>query len=327
MEICEPCQGGNTAALSRNLHVPRGSLGSFFLFMTNSRYDNLIDPSQTTALMKELGLGTKKRFGQNFLINKRVLDKIVTGAGITGEDTVLEIGPGIGTMTQALSRAAGRVIAVEIDADLIPVLTKTLAGFDNVTVVNADILDTDIRALTKDAKGPVKVVANLPYYITTPIIMKLLEEKLPIESITVMVQKEVAERMQAAPGGKDYGALSLAVQYYCDAEIIAKVPNCSFIPRPGVDSAVIRLTLKKDPQGETGEEDTEYMFRLIRAAFSQRRKTLANTLKNDPQLSISRERVEKALAEMDLPADIRGERLSLSDFARLSNILKADSAV
>ena len=289
--------------------------------MNSHHFDNLIEPAQTTALMKELGLDAKKRFGQNFLIDARVLDKIIQGAEITKDDTVLEIGPGVGTMTQALSRAAGKVIAVEIDKDLIPVLEKTLAGCENVTVVNADIMDVDLCEIAARAGRPIKVVANLPYYITTPILMKLLEEKVPIESITVMVQKEVAERMQAAPGGKDYGALSLAVQYYCEAEVIAKVPSNCFIPRPGVDSAVIKLTLRSDPQKNAGEEDTEHMFRLIRQSFSQRRKTLSNTLRADASLGISREAVEAALSEMGLPADIRGERLSLKQFAALSNRL------
>ena len=289
--------------------------------MADNYYENLIDPSQTTALMKELGLGTKKRFGQNFLIDKRVLDKIVTGAGITGEDTVLEIGPGIGTMTQALSGAAGQVIAVEIDRDLIPVLEKTLAGRDNVTVIHADIMDVDIAEIAEKAGRPIKVVANLPYYITTPIIMKLLESGVPMESITVMVQKEVAERMQAEPGGKEYGALSVAVQYYCEAKIIARVPANCFLPRPGVDSAVICLTLRKDPQGQYGEKDTEHMFRLVRQSFSQRRKTLSNTLRADASLGLSREDVEKALEEMGLAKDIRGEKLSTAQFAALSNLI------
>jgi len=225
----------------------------------------LIDPSQTKALMKELGFDTKKRFGQNFLIDARVLDRIIDGSGITKEDTVLEIGPGIGTMTQALSDKAGKVIAVEIDRDLIPVLEKTLKGCDNVTVLNKDILTVNLQTLDGNLQAPdenlqtldgqlkspdehlktprYKVVANLPYYITTPIVMKLLESAAPIDSITVMVQKEVADRMQAAPGGKDYGALSLAVQYYCDPEIIAKAPSCCFLPPPKVDSEVIRLTV------------------------------------------------------------------------------------
>ena len=289
--------------------------------MNGHHFDNLIEPSQTTALMKELGLDAKKRFGQNFLIDARVLDKIIGGAEITKEDAVLEIGPGIGTMTQALSRAAGAVIAVEIDKDLIPVLEKTLAGFDNVTVIHADIMDTDVAAIAAQAGRPLKVVANLPYYITTPILMKLLEEKAPIESITVMVQKEVAERMQAAPGGKEYGALSLAVQYYCEAQIITKVPSNCFIPRPGVDSAVIKLTLRKDPQENAGEEDTEHMFRLIRQSFSQRRKTLSNTLRADASLGLTREAIAEALSEMGLPEDIRGERLSLKQFAELSKRL------
>lgn len=289
----------------------------------SEKYPKLINPKVTIALMQELGLSTKKRFGQNFLIDERVLGRIVTGADITKEDTVLEIGPGVGTMTQALSEAAGRVIAVEIDKDLIPVLEKTLAGYDNVTVLNKDILEVDLDTLdglfTEEGKR-YKVVANLPYYITTPILMKLLESRAPIESITVMVQKEVAERMQAAPGGKDYGALTLAVQYYSGTEILANVPQNSFIPRPNVDSAVIKLSCYEEPPIEPS--DPEYMFRLIHQSFSQRRKTLVNTLKSAPELSLSREKIEEALTELGLSADIRGERLSLSEFARLSDLLR-----
>ena len=291
-----------------------------------SKYPPLIEPKVTAALMQELGLSTKKRFGQNFLIDSHVLSRIIAGAGITKDDTVLEIGPGIGTMTQALSEAAGSVIAVEIDHDLIPVLSKTLAGYDNVTVINQDILLVDLFTLDGNFLPQngrkYKVVANLPYYITTPILMKLLESRAPIESITVMVQKEVAERMEADPGGKDYGALSLSVQYYCDTKIIANVPQNCFIPRPNVDSAVIRLLCYDTPPVEA--EDPEYMFRLIRQAFSQRRKTLVNTLKSAPEMNLTREKVEEALAQMGLSADIRGERLSLSQFAKLSGLLKQE---
>ncbi|MDO4488057.1 MAG: 16S rRNA (adenine(1518)-N(6)/adenine(1519)-N(6))-dimethyltransferase RsmA [Eubacteriales bacterium] len=304
--------------------------------MSINKFDNLIDPKQTAALMKELELGAKKRFGQNFLIDERILTRIIDGAGITKEDTVLEIGPGIGTMTQALAKRAGRVIAVEIDSELIPVLGKTLEGFDNTEVINRDILEVDISDLAAGRR--LKVVANLPYYITTPIIMKLLEGNAPIESITVMVQKEVADRMQAAPGGKDYGALSVAVQYYTVPEILSNVPNCCFIPRPGVDSAVINLKLRENPEvikeenasrkaePETGCDvvtvnDREFMFKIVKAAFSQRRKTLSNTLKNDKSLGLTREDVTAALTRMGLSEDIRGERLSVRDFAVLSGLL------
>ena len=305
------------------------------------KYGKLIDPKVTAKLMDELGYSTKKRFGQNFLVDERVLDRIMDGSEITKETTVLEIGPGVGTMTQAIAERAGRVIAVEIDRDLIPVLEKTLAGYDNVTVINKDILEVDL--VTLDGLLPVgstyKVVANLPYYITTPIIMELLECGAPIDSITVMVQKEVAERMEAAPGGKEYGALSVAVQYYCIPEILTKVPCCCFIPRPNVDSAVIRLICREHPEviaitktekngtvTETGEtvevRDPDFMFRLVRAAFAQRRKTLANSIKNDPSLGFPREEVAEVLEQMGLGADIRGERLSTAQFAEFSNRLK-----
>jgi 16S rRNA (adenine1518-N6/adenine1519-N6)-dimethyltransferase len=287
---------------------------------------DLIIPRNTIQFLQDHGISAKKRYGQNFLIEPRVLKKIIEGAGITKEDTVLEIGPGIGTMTQALCEAAGRVIAVEIDRDMIPLLEENLAGYDNYEIINDDILKVDLGALAEQAfaenAGRFKVVANLPYYITTPIIMGLLEQKPPLESITVMVQKEVAERMQAQPGTKDYGALTLAVQYYTEAEIIANVPSNCFIPRPNVDSAVIRLTLHEErpvqPQDETK------MFRVIRASFAQRRKTFVNGLKNDPVLQaegIDRERIEAAFSQMGLDPNVRGERLTLEEFARLSDIL------
>jgi len=305
------------------------------------KFGKLIDPKVTARLMEELGYSTKKRFGQNFLVDERVLDRIMDGAGITKDSIVLEIGPGVGTMTQAIAERAGKVIAVEIDRDLIPVLERTLAGYDNVTVINKDILEADL--MTIDGLLPegktYQVVANLPYYITTPIIMKLLESGAPIESITVMVQKEVAERMEAAPGGKEYGALSVAVQYYCVPQVIAKVPCNCFIPRPNVDSAVIKLTRREHPEEikvtqvqkngavqETGDvvkvNDPAYMFRLVKAAFGQRRKTLVNTLKNDPTLNLTREQVTAVLNDMGLGEDIRGERLSTAQFAELSNRLK-----
>lgn len=278
----------------------------------------LIEPQNTIALIKAHDFSFKKRFGQNFLIDSHVLDKIIRGAEIGKEDAVLEIGPGIGTLTQALCEAAGEVTAVEIDRDLIPILEKTLAAYDNVRIINEDILKLDLSAISEK---PLKVVANLPYYITTPIIMGLFESGAPLLSITVMVQKEVADRMQAAPGGKDYGALSLAVQYYAEAEIIANVPPNCFIPRPGVGSAVIRLTKHAAPPVQP--KDEKFMFRLIRAAFAQRRKTLVNTLRNDSSLSYSREQLETVLAAMGLPAAVRGERLSLAEFAELSDRLMA----
>lgn len=309
------------------------------------KYGRLIDPKVTAKLMEELGYSTKKRFGQNFLVDERVLARIMDGSEITKDTTVLEIGPGVGTMTQAIAERAGRVIAVEIDRDLIPVLEKTLAGYSNVTVINKDVLETDLTTvdgLLSEGES-YRVVANLPYYITTPIIMKLLESGAPIDSITVMVQKEVAERMEAAPGGKEYGALSVAVQYYCIPAILTKVPCCCFIPRPNVDSAVIRLVRREHPEviavtktekngsvTETGEtvtvQDPAYMFRLVRAAFAQRRKTLANSLKNDPSLGLSRERITEVLARMGLEENIRGERLSTAQFAELANGLKDERA-
>ena len=280
--------------------------------------EKLIIPQNTIALIKEHEFSFKKRFGQNFLIDEHVLNKIISGAEINKDDTVLEIGPGIGTLTQALCEAAGEVIAVEIDRDLIPILEKTLDSFKNVRIINEDILKLDLNEISQK---PLKVVANLPYYITTPIIMGLFESGAPIESITVMVQKEVADRMKALPGGKDYGALSLAVQYYAEAKIIANVPQNCFIPRPNVGSAVIRLKAHKNPPVEVG--DKEYMFSLIKAAFLQRRKTLSNALKNESSLGLSRDEVVNALKKMGLPEDVRGERLSLEEFAGLSDILTA----
>ena len=287
---------------------------------------DLIIPRNTIQFLQNHGISAKKRYGQNFLIEPRVLKKIIEGAGITKEDTILEIGPGIGTMTQALCEAAGRVIAVEIDRDMIPLLEENLAGYDNYEIINDDILKVDLGALAEstfsETAGRFKVVANLPYYITTPIIMGLLEQKLPLESITVMVQKEVAERMQAQPGTKDYGALTLAVQYYTEAEIIANVPSNCFIPRPNVDSAVIRLKLHEERPVQP--QDEAKMFRVIKASFAQRRKTLVNGLKNDPALQaegIDRERIEAAFTQMGLDQNVRGERLTLEEFARLSDIL------
>ena len=284
---------------------------------------NLIDPHNTIEFLKTHGISAKKRYGQNFLIDRRVLDRIIEGAGITKEDIVLEIGPGIGTLTQALCEAAAYVIAVEIDRDMIPLLEENLAEYDNYRIINEDVLKVDPEALIREMgfEGrTVRVAANLPYYITTPIIMQLLESGLPAKTITVMVQKEVADRMQAAPGTPDYGALSLAVQYYADARISTNVPPNCFIPRPNVDSAVITLERYETPPVEVRNE--KYMFHLIRASFAQRRKTLANSLKNDPSLGLSRGQIEDALARLDLPADIRGERLSLQQFAALSDLLQ-----
>ena len=281
---------------------------------------NLGIPQNTIEILRRHHVVIQKKYGQNFLIDTRVLDRIIQAAGITREDCVLEIGPGLGTMTQYLAERAGDVVAVEIDRNLIPILEETLAPYDNVTVINQDILKMDIRGLAEERGGrPLKVVANLPYYITTPIIMGLFEKNVPLESITVMVQREVADRMQAGPGTGDYGALSLAVQYYAKPEIVANVPPNCFIPRPGVGSAVVRLTRYHTPPVQA--EDEEKLFSLIRAAFNQRRKTLANSLGNAPELGISRERTRQALEKMGLPATVRGEALNLEQFAELSRLL------
>lgn len=278
-------------------------------------------PQNTIDILKKYNFSFQKKYGQNFLIDPHVLEKIVSAAEIAKEDCVLEIGPGIGTMTQYLAEAAGRVIAVEIDRALIPILRETLCEYDNVTVIHGDILKLDIRKLAEEhnAGKPVKVVANLPYYITTPIIMGIFESDIPLQSITVMVQKEVADRMQVGPGTKDYGALSLAVQYYAKPEIVANVPPNCFIPRPNVGSAVIRLTRYQEPPVRV--EDDRRMFALIRASFNQRRKTLANSLSNATELHLSREQVAGALEKMGLPATVRGETLTLAQFAELSNLI------
>lgn len=278
-------------------------------------------PQNTIAVLQKYNFSFQKKFGQNFLIDTNVLDRIIEASRITREDCVLEIGPGIGTMTQYLAERAGEVIAVEIDKALIPILQETLAGYDNVTVINDDILKVDINKIVQERNGgrPIKVVANLPYYITTPIIMGLFEKHVPLKSITIMVQKEVADRMQVGPGTKDYGALSLAVQYYAKPEIVANVPPNCFIPRPNVGSAVIRLTRYEEPPVKV--DDEEFMFALIRASFNQRRKTLVNGLSNAQGLSVSKEQVAAALEEMGLAATIRGEVLTLEQFARLSNLL------
>ena len=261
----------------------------------------------------------QKKFGQNFLIDTHVLDKIIAAARITKEDCVVEIGPGIGTMTQYLAECGGCVVAVEIDANLLPILEETLKDYPNVRVINNDILKVDMNQLIREYNNgrPVKVVANLPYYITTPIIMGLFESKAPIDNITVMVQKEVAQRMQAGPGSKDYGALSLAVQYYAEAYIVANVPPNCFIPRPNVGSAVIRLTRYLEPPIQVDEP--RLMFRLIRASFNQRRKTLQNSLNNSPEVSFSKEAIMAAIESLGMPPSVRGEALTLEQFGLLAN--------
>ena len=279
------------------------------------------NPQNTIAVLQKYNFSFQKKFGQNFLIDTHVLDKIIRAAGITKDDMVLEIGPGIGTMTQYLAEAAGKVTAVEIDKNLIPILEDTLSEYDNVTIINEDVLKLDIRRLADEENQgrPIKVVANLPFYITTPIIMGLFENHVPMESITVMVQKEVADRMQTGPGSKDYGALSLAVQYYAEPYIVANVPPNCFMPRPRVGSAVIRLTCHKQPPVEV--KDEKLMFDIIRASFNQRRKTLANGLKNSDKLKYSREEIEEAIQSLGKGASVRGEALTLEEFAALSNRL------
>ena len=279
-------------------------------------------PQNTVAVLQKYHFNFQKKFGQNFLIDTHVLEKIIAAAGITKEDFVLEIGPGIGTMTQYLCENAGEVVAVEIDQNLIPILQDTLIAYDNVTVIHEDILKLDIAKLAEERNGgkPIKVVANLPYYITTPIIMGLFESHVPVDSITVMVQKEVADRMQVGPGTKDYGALSLAVQYYARPEIVANVPPNCFMPRPNVGSAVIRLTRHEKTPVEV--EDEKLMFAIIRASFNQRRKTLANGLNNSPEIRLSKEIIQESIEELGVPATIRGEALTLEQFAAFANIIK-----
>lgn len=281
--------------------------------------NKLGNPKETIEIIQKYQFVFQKKFGQNFLIDPHVLDKIITAAGIGPEDCVLEIGPGIGTMTQYLAEHARQVIAVEIDSNLIPILGETLNDYPNVTIINDDILKVDINHLVDEHNGgnPIKVVANLPYYITTPIIMGLFESGVPIDNITVMVQKEVADRMQVGPGSKDYGALSLAVQYYASPYIVANVPPNCFIPRPNVGSAVIRLARYKEPPVQV--TDPALMFRLIRASFNQRRKTLQNGLNNSPELSYTKEDIAEAIAGLGLPASVRGEALTLEQFAALAN--------
>ncbi len=282
------------------------------------------NPQNTIEVLQKYNFNFQKKFGQNFLIDEHVLDKIIRAAEITKDDYVWEIGPGIGTMTQYLACAAREVTAVEIDRALIPILEDTLKEYDNVSIINEDILKVDIAALAKEKNGgrPIKVVANLPYYITTPIIMGLFESHVPLESITVMVQKEVADRMQVGPGTKDYGALSLAVQYYAEPYIVANVPPNCFMPRPAVGSAVIRLTRHQKPPVEVMDE--KLMFRLIRASFNQRRKTLANGLKNSGELNLSKEVITAAIEKLGKGSSVRGEALDLEEFARLTNIIKEE---
>lgn len=285
--------------------------------------EKLSNPQVTIETIKKHGFDFQKKFGQNFLIDGRVLEKIMDAADITKEDCVLEIGPGIGTMTQYLAERAKKVIAVEIDSNLIPILEETLGRYENITVINADILKLDIDALVMEQNQgkPIKVVANLPYYITTPIIMGLFEQHVPLDNITVMVQKEVADRMQVGPGTKDYGALSLAVQYYAKPYIVANVPPNCFIPRPNVASAVIRLTRYPEPPVKVQNE--KLMFQLIRASFNQRRKTLVNGIGNASEVPYTKEETVQALEALGFSATIRGEALTLEEFAKLSDKLEA----
>ena len=279
------------------------------------------NPQNTMAVLQKYHFNFQKKFGQNFLIDTHVLDKIIRAAEITKDDFVLEIGPGIGTMTQYLAQAAREVVAVEIDKALIPILQDTLSGFPNAEVIQDDILKVDIAELAAERNGgrPIKVVANLPYYITTPIIMSLFEHDVPLALVTVMVQKEVAERMQAGPGSKDYGALSLAVQYYADPYIVANVPPNCFMPRPNVGSAVIRLTRHKVSPVQV--EDEKLMFQMIRASFNQRRKTLVNGLNHSPEMTLTKEQITKAVEGLGKGAGVRGEALTLEEFAKLSNTI------
>ena len=283
------------------------------------------NPGNTIEVLQKYKFNFQKKFGQNFLIDTHVLDKIIRESGVTKDDCVIEIGPGIGTMTQYLCESAREVVAIEIDKNLIPILQDTLSAYDNVTVINEDVLKVDIKKLAEEKNGgkPVKVVANLPYYITTPIIMGLFESHVPIDSITIMVQKEVADRMQEGPGSKEYGALSLAVQYYAKPEIVANVPPNCFMPRPNVGSAVIRLTCHEKSPVEV--KDERFMFDIIRASFNQRRKTLVNGLGNAGFLPVTKEQVAEALEKMELSPTIRGEALSLEQFAQLSNLLTLNS--
>ena len=279
------------------------------------------NPKNTIEVIQKYDFDFQKKFGQNFLIDERVLEKIISAAEVNKDDFVLEIGPGIGTMTQYLAENAREVMAVEIDKNLIPILSDTLSAYDNVSILNADILKVDIAKIVEEKNGgkPVKVVANLPYYITTPIIMGLFESHVPIDSITIMVQKEVADRMQEGPGSKEYGALSLAVQYYAKPEIVVNVPPSCFMPQPKVGSAVIRLTRHSEPTVTVKSE--KLLFQVIRASFNQRRKTLANGLANYGAFGLPKEELQACIEELGVPVNIRGEALSLEQFAQLSNII------
>ena len=283
--------------------------------------EKLSNPQRTIEVIKKYEFCFQKKFGQNFLIDGHVLDKIIAGAGVTKDDMVLEIGPGIGTMTQYLAEAAGKVVAVEIDRNLLPILQETLADYDNVNVIHADVLSLDLEKLVQEENGgrPIKVVANLPYYITTPIIMALFEQHVPLANVTVMVQKEVAARMKSGPGSKDYGALSLAVQYYAEPYIVANVPCNCFMPRPNVDSAVIRLTRYEEPPVQV--KDEKMLFKIIRASFNQRRKTLQNGLNNSSELNFTKDQIAAAIAEAGFSPSVRGEALTLEQFAKLTDIL------
>lgn len=283
--------------------------------------EKLSNPQRTIEVIKKYEFCFQKKFGQNFLIDGHVLDKIIAGAGVTKDDMVLEIGPGIGTMTQYLAEAAGKVVAVEIDRNLLPILQETLADYDNVKVIHADVLSLDLEKLVQEENGgrPIKVVANLPYYITTPIIMALFEQHVPLANVTVMVQKEVAARMKSGPGSKDYGALSLAVQYYAEPYIVANVPCNCFMPRPNVDSAVIRLTRYEEPPVQV--KDEKMLFKTIRASFNQRRKTLQNGLNNSSELNFTKDQIAAAIAEAGFSPSVRGEALTLEQFAKLTDIL------
>ena len=285
------------------------------------KMEKLSNPQKTIEVLQKYNFSFQKKFGQNFLIDPHVLDKIIAAAEITKDDFVLEIGPGIGTLTQYLAEAAREVVAVEIDSTLIPILEDTLSAYDNVSVINEDVLKVDLRKLAEERNGgkPIKVVANLPYYITTPIIMSLFESHVPLKSLTVMVQKEVALRMQAGPGTKDYGALSLAVQYYASPYLAANVPPNCFMPRPNVGSAVIRLTRFEETPVQV--KDEKLLFRLIRASFNQRRKTLQNGLVNSQELDFPKEQVAAAIATLGVSPSVRGEALTLEQFAALANAL------
>ena len=283
--------------------------------------EKLSNPQRTIEVIKKYEFCFQKKFGQNFLIDGHVLDKIIAGAGVTKDDMVLEIGPGIGTMTQYLAEAAGKVVAVEIDRNLLPILQETLADYGNVKVIHADVLSLDLEKLVQEENGgrPIKVVANLPYYITTPIIMALFEQHVPLANVTVMVQTEVAARMKSGPGSKDYGALSLAVQYYAEPYIVANVPCNCFMPRPNVDSAVIRLTRYEEPPVQV--KDEKMLFKIIRASFNQRRKTLQNGLNNSSELNFTKDQIAAAIAEAGFSPSVRGEALTLEQFAKLTDIL------